>query len=78
MMAAGGDTGAALAPQLLGVVVDTVSVSGFGIELAAKMGLTPEQVGMKAGMLVCSVFPIIGVFVVVAIIRYFKKNKFEA
>ena len=47
-------------------------------ELAAKMGLTPEQVGMKAGMLVCSVFPIIGTFVVIAIIRYFKKNKFEA
>ena len=78
MMAAGGDTGAAVAPQLMGAVVDAVSVSGFGIELAEKLSLTPEQVGMKAGMLVCSVFPIVGIFVVVTIIRYFKKNKFEA
>ena len=78
MMAAGGDTGAAVAPQLMGAVVDAVSVSGFGIELAEKLSLTPEQVGMKAGMLVCSIFPIIGTFVVIAIIRYFKKNKFEA
>ncbi|MBQ9115646.1 MAG: MFS transporter [Clostridia bacterium] len=75
MMAAAGDSGAALAPQLLGVVVDTVAVSEYGITLAEKLSLTPEQVGMKAGMLVCSVFPIIGVFVVLYIMRYFKKNR---
>lgn len=74
MMAAGGDTGAAVAPQLLGAVVDTVSVSEYGISLAEKLSLTPEQVGMKAGMLVCSVFPIIGIFVVLYIKRFFKKN----
>ena len=77
MMAAGGDTGAAVAPQLLGAVVDTVSASDYGIALAEKLSLTPEQVGMKAGMLVCAIFPIIGIFVVATIIRYFKKNDFS-
>lgn len=77
MMAAGGDTGAAVAPQLLGAVVDAVSASEYGIALAEQLSLTPEQVGMKAGMLVCSVFPIIGIFVVAFIIRYFKKNDFS-
>ncbi len=73
MMAAGGDTGAAIAPQLLGAVVDTVSVSDYGIALAEKLSLTPDQVGMKAGMLVCSVFPIIGIFLVLYIKHYFKR-----
>ena len=74
MMAAGGDTGAAVAPQLLGAVVDAVSVSEYGISLAEKLALTPEQVGMKAGMLVCSVFPIIGIFIVLYIKHFFKKT----
>lgn len=77
MMAAGGDTGAAIAPQLLGAVVDTVSVSEFGLSLAEKLSLTPEQVGMKAGMLVCSLFPIIGIFIVLYVKHFFKKNVIE-
>ena len=76
MMAAAGDSGAALAPQLLGVVVDTVAVSEYGISLAEKLSLSPEQVGMKAGMLVCSVFPVIGIFIVLYIMKYFKKKIF--
>ena len=75
MMAAGGDTGAAVSPQLLGAVVDTVSVSEYGIALAEKLSLTPEQVGMKAGMLVCSVFPLIGIFIVLYAKHYFKKTQ---
>ena len=72
MMAAGGDTGAAVAPQLLGAVVDAVSVSEYGISLAEKLALSPEQVGMKAGMLVCAIFPIIGIFIVLYIKHFFK------
>ena len=75
LMAAGGDFGASVAPQLLGFVVDTVSASSLATELALKLSLTPEQVGMKAGMLVASVFPILGTLLLVYICRYFKKNK---
>ena len=75
LMAAGGDFGASIAPQLLGIVVDTVSASGFARELSLKLSLTPEQIGMKAGMLIAAIFPIIGTFLLIFIIRYFKEKK---
>ena len=74
LMAAGGDFGAALAPQLLGIVTDTVSASSFAAELGATLNLTAEQVGLKAGMLVTAAFPILGTVVVIIAMRYFKKR----
>ena len=50
LMAAGGDLGASVAPQLMGIVIDRVSVSAFAVELGAKLGLSAEQVGMKVGI----------------------------
>ena len=73
-MAAGGDFGSSLAPQLMGIVVDNVSASDFALRLGASMNLSPEQIGMKAGMLVSAVFPVIGAVLVVFIIKYFKKQ----
>ncbi len=77
LMAAGGDLGAAMAPQLMGAVVDTVAASNFAVELGAKLGRTAEQIGMQAGMLVTSLFPILGVIVVLIIITYFKKHNLK-
>ncbi len=74
LMAVGGDLGASVAPQLMGVVVDKVSASGFAQELGAALHITAEQVGLKAGMLVSALFPIIGIAIVLSIMRYFKKN----
>ncbi len=73
LMAAGGDLGASVAPQLMGIVVDNVSASSFAAELASTIGLSVEQIGLKAGMLVSAIFPIMGVVVVLVIMRYFKK-----
>jgi len=75
LMAAGGDLGASLAPQLLGVVVDKVSVTQTAADLSIKLSLTTEQIGLKTGMLVTSVFPIIGTILLIFIMRYFRKNK---
>ena len=75
LMAAGGDMGASVAPQLMGVVVDGVSQSNFALSLAQKLSITPTDVGMKAGMLVSSLFPLVGILVVIFLIRYFKKEK---
>ncbi len=72
LMASAGDFGASVAPQLLGVVVDKVSASHFGIQLASSLSLTPEQIGMKAGMLMASAFPFVGMFVVVYIMKKVK------
>ena len=69
LMAAGGDLGASLAPQLLGAVTDAVAASNFAIASG-----NPEQIGMKAGMLVTSIFPILGIFAVIFAISYFKKG----
>lgn len=52
LMAAGGDLGASVGPQLLGIVADSA--------------------GLQTGMLVSSVFPILGIFAVILTIRYFK------
>lgn len=75
LMAAGGDLGASVAPQLMGIVVDSVSASALGASLAQRLSISAEQVGLKAGMLVSAVFPIIGVAIVLIVMRYFKKTK---
>lgn len=77
LMAAGGDLGASLAPQLLGIVVDKVSVTHTVVDLSAKLSLTTEQLGLKTGMLVTAVFPLIGTIIVILSMKHFKENKKE-
>lgn len=55
LMAAGGDLGASVAPQLMGIIADNFS--------------------LQTGMLASSVFPILGVVLMIVIIRFFKKPK---
>ncbi|MBR2447082.1 MAG: MFS transporter [Clostridia bacterium] len=75
LMASGGDLGASVAPQLMGIVTDAVSASDLGLRLAGQLGLSAEQVGLKAGMLVCSLFPILGIAVLLFTVHFFKKCK---
>ncbi len=70
LMAAGGDLGGSVAPQLLGIVVDTVSASDW----AAKLGASAEQVGMKVGMLSAALFPLLGTILLIYMIRCFNKK----
>ena len=78
LMAAGGDFGASVAPQLLGVIVDKVAASEFTASLCSDISLTPEQVGMKAAMLAAALFPVVGVIILLIIKKVFgiklKKN----
>lgn len=74
LMAAGGDLGASVSPQLLGIVTDTVSTSPLGARLAANLNLTAEQIGLKAGMLVTAIFPLLGAIVVIIAMKHFKKQ----
>ena len=69
MMAAGGDLGASVGPQLVGVITDGVIASERATSLATALGLTVEQLGMKAGMLCAALFPLIGIFVYLYIWR---------
>lgn len=75
LMAAGGDFGGSVAPQLLGIVVDTVSASEWARRLSETLSLSTEQIGMKAGMLTASLFPIMGVVLLMFMRRYFKQKQ---
>ena len=74
MMAAGGDLGAALGPQLIGVVTDTVIADPAASALAQSWGLMPDQLGLKLGMLVGMLFPLVGIAVYGHILRTQKKT----
>ncbi|MBO8424376.1 MAG: MFS transporter [Firmicutes bacterium] len=75
LLAAGGDFGAAIAPQLVGVIVDAVSASAVAETLSASLSLTAEQIGIKAGILSAAFFPLIGVAVLLIIRKYFRKKQ---
>ena len=63
MMAAGGDLGASVGPQLVGVVTDFVMANAWFAEIAAGLAMSVESLGMKLGMLVGMIFPLIAIFV---------------
>ncbi len=75
LMAAGGDMGASVAPQLVGIVTDAVMGSAALAPLAESLRLSTEQLGMKMGMLCGMLFPLVGVFVYGVIWRGMKKEK---
>ena len=74
LMAAGGDLGASLAPQLLGIVADSVAAADWGVATASALAVSPDQLGMKIGMLTATVFPLLGVAVLLTMKKYFKKH----
>ncbi len=68
MMAAGGDLGASIAPQLLGVITDVVSASAVAADWATRLGTSVESLSMKIGMglgvllSLCAVFVFLYIF----------------
>ncbi len=63
LMAAGGDLGASIGPQLVGVVTDSALTMPSLLNLSKTLGLTPDQMGMKLGMLCGMLFPLIGIII---------------
>lgn len=72
LMAAGGDLGASVGPQLVGVITDVSLLSPTVLSLASKWGLSPEQIGMKMGLLAGMLFPLAAIWVTFLL---FKKKK---
>lgn len=73
MMAAGGDLGASVGPQLIGIITDLALENSTLLSLAQKTSLMPEQLGMKLGMLVGMLFPLVAIFVYLFIWKNYKK-----
>lgn len=75
IMAAGGDLGASLGPQLVGVIADAAvgipALSG----LAKRLGMSADMLGMRIGLLVAAVLATAGAVLVLCIWRRFAKNK---
>lgn len=61
LMAAAGDMGASVGPQVVGIVTDMTIASSKAAELAAMWNMTVEQIGMKLGMLTGTLFPLIAI-----------------
>ena len=74
LMAAGGDSGAAFGPQLVGLITDGVIEIESTVLLAKNLGITPEQLGMKTGMLVAMLFPLAAVGAYAYMLKKWKKS----
>lgn len=74
LMAAGGDFGASVVPQGLGIVVDTVTATGWANRMGERLSLSAEQIGIKVGMLATAMIPVLGVIVLLYIRKFFSKN----
>ena len=72
LMAAGGDFGASFAPQAMGVVVDEIAITPWAQTVGSSLGMSPEQVGFKIGMLITAIFPILGFFLLLYMKKFFK------
>lgn len=72
LMAAGGDFGASFAPQTMGIVVDKISGSQWTQTLGNTLFLSAEQVGFRVGILIATIFSILGLLLVVYMRRFFK------
>ena len=75
LLAAGGDLGASLSPQLMGIITDKIAQSATWLERAAAMNISGEQMGMKVGMLAAAAFPLLGFLLLLYMKKYFSKQK---
>lgn len=74
LMAAGGDFGASVGPQLVGVITDAAIENQSLISLAEKLSLAPEQLGMKLGMIVGMLFPLIAIIVYATYLKSYRNK----
>ena len=74
LMAAGGDFGASIGPQLIGIITDAAIKNPTLLNLAEYLSIQPEQLGLKLGMIVGMIFPLIAVFLFYKMMKRGKAN----
>ena len=75
MMAAGGDLGASLSPQLVGIIKDQIQSSEVGTKMAEFFNLPIGEFSLRFGMLVGLLLCIVSIFVYLTIMLSYKKKK---
>lgn len=71
ILAMAGDLGGSLGPYLAGLGSDYATTSPRFLEMAMENGMTPEEIGLKFGLLLVTLFPLL----MTVTLLYFKKNK---
>jgi len=71
LMAAGGDFGASVGPQLIGIITEAAANKSAIINVASQLQIAPDQIGMRIGMLVGMLFPLMAI----PLYNSFRKNK---
>lgn len=69
VLAVAGDIGCSVGPWLSGLVSDGVQKLPAGLALAENMGISAEQLGLKAGLLICCLFPLVLLIAELALTR---------
>ncbi len=69
LMASGGDLGASVGPELVGIITDTVAANARLCAFAESVGLTAEQLGMKCGLLIGALFALIAIPIYIILYR---------
>ncbi len=77
IMAAGGDLGASLGPQLVGVIADSAAKIPALAGLADRLGMSADMLGMRLGLIVAAVLATIGTLLILGIWRKFANKKAE-
>ncbi|MFZ2539266.1 MAG: MFS transporter [Oscillospiraceae bacterium] len=75
ILAAAGDIGGAFAPWLTGVIVDYTGESPVTIALSNVLSVSGEQAGMRLGILVAALFPLLAMICHITLNKMFKKAK---
>ncbi len=70
-MAAAGDLGASVGPQLVGIITDATVASARAATIAQNLNLTVDQLGMKLGMFTGMLFPLASI----PLLYYFLRSK---
>ena len=73
MMASGGDFGASVVPQMVGIVTDKVMAWDSAIKLAESLNMSAEQLGMRCGMLIGALFPLAAIPIYISFLKNKKK-----
>ena len=74
MMAAGGDMGASVGPQLVGIVTDIVAANPSAVAFAERISVDIDILGMKAGMIVGLLFALVAIPLYYTFYRQENKN----
>ena len=78
ILAFAGDIGCAFGPWLSGNISDLVEGNSAFASVADSLSLTTEQLGLRSGILVSAIFPIIIFFSLTAVLAYEKKHREES